>query len=412
MKKKLIELAARRDDALNRAQAALNEDRHEDYTSAMDEVSSLNAEIGRVQDLLQEQERRLLERQPTGAEAQDMAEERGAVLLKGGEVKFTALEVRRAVLNQTTLATTTLVQPTGAGSEIHDRLGDEVCSIVDQVRVTDMSGMGGYMESYVISELGANAGDVDTLAGTARAAGTDPVFGIAEIKPYEINTTSYVDRNIANLSPANYFAKIQGMAMRAMRRKLAGLILNGDGAASPTFYGMKNAKNKAGAAIFTTVDVSGVDVNLLDSLYFAYGSSDAMGPNARLLLTKADLKAIGALRGTNEKRRLFEIVPDASNPNTGIIRDGGLVLPYTICSDLTSLDGATAGTDDLLTMGYGDPMNFEVGLFGDFTVRVDESVKAVERMHTILGDAMVGGNLIVDKGMVWAKLPKNTAPAG
>ncbi len=408
MKRKLIDLSNQRNKHLQEAEAALTAGNSAGYDSAMEKVANLNTEIQQIQALLTEQERRLVEQQPTDAEARDMAEERGAILQKGGEVKFSAIEVHRAILNQTTLATTTLVQPTGAGSEIRDPLGNVVSSIVDQVMVTDMSGMGSYMEPYVISELGANAGKVETLAGTARTAGTDPTFGIAEIKPYEINTTSYVDRNLANLSPANYYAKIQGMAMRAMRRKLAGLILNGDGATSPTFYGMKNAKNKAGSNIFATVDVSAVDVNLLDTLYFAYGSSDAMGANARLLLTKADLKAIGALRGTNEKRRLFEIIPDTGNPNTGTIRDGGLVIPYTICSDLTTLSGTTAGTDDTLTMGYGDPMNFEVGLFGDFTVRVDESVKAVERMHTILGDAMVGGNLIVDKGMVWAKLPKAT----
>ena len=39
-------------------------------------------------------------------------------------------------------------------------------------------------------------------------------------------------------------------------------------------------------------------------------------------------------------------------------------------------------------------------------MRVDESVKAVERMLTILGDAMIGGNLIVDKGFVVATVAK------
>lgn len=405
LKRKLIDLSNQRTQLLQDASTALEAGNTADYDAAMEEVTNLNAEIQRIQNLLVEQERRLMEQQPTGAEVRDMAEERGSTLMKGGEVKFSALEVRRAILNQTTLATGSLVQPTGAGSDIRDPLGNVVSSIVDQVLVTDMSGMGSYMEPYVISELDASAGNVASLAGTARAASTDPAFGIAEIKPYEINTTSYVDRNISNLSPANYYAKIQGMAMRAMRRKLASLILNGDGSSSsPVFFGMKTAKNKAGANIYTTVGVSAVDVNLLDTLYFAYGSGDAMGTNARLLLTKADLKAIGALRGANEKRRLFEIIPDAGNPNTGTIRDGGLVIPYTICSDLTSLSTAKAGSSSVQTMGYGDPMNFEVGLFGDFTVRVDESVKAVERMHTILGDAMVGGNLIVDKGMVWATL--------
>lgn len=406
MKRKLIDLSNQRTQHLQAAEAALKANNVTEYDSEMEKVSNLNTEINRVKTLLDEQQRQILAAQPTGAEARDMAEERGSILMRGDAVKFSAMEVLRA-MNSTTLATGTLVQPTGAGSNIADPLGNVVSSIVDQVRVTDMSGMASFLEPYVISEIDANAGKVETLAGTARAASTDPTFGVAEIKPYEINTTSYVDRNISNLSPANYYAKIQNMAMRAMRRKLASLIVNGDGQASPTFFGIKSAKNKAGSAIYAAVDVSAVDVNLLDLLYFAYGSDDAMGANARLLLTKVDLKAIGALRGTNEKRRLFEIAPDAGNPNTGIIRDGGVVVPYTICSDLTSLSTATAGSAAIQTMLYGDPMNFEVGLFGDFTVRVDESVKAVERMHTILGDAMVGGNLTVDKGFVVATLPKS-----
>lgn len=53
---------------------------------------------------------------------------------------------------------------------------------------------------------------------------------------------------------------------------------------------------------------------------------------------------------------------------------------------------------DIQTMIYGDPMNFELGLFGDYSIRIDESVKAVERMNAILGDVMVGGNLIVKDG--------------
>ena len=111
--------------------------------------------------------------------------------------------------------------------------------------------------------------------------------------------------------------------------------------------------------------------------------------NARLLLTKKNLKAFGALRGTNEKRRLLDIVPDMANPNTGIIRDGGVVIPYTISADVT--DGKLL---------YGDPANYLLGLFGAYSIRVDESVKAVERMYAILGDVMVGGNLVVDKGFV------------
>lgn len=407
LRRTLNDKIAQRTARLEAAEAALTAGNQTDYAAAMEDVTNFNGEIGQLQDLIAEQDRKILTAPvPTAAEQRDMANERGNALLHGGEVKFSTDEVRRAVMNQVTVATETLVQPTGAGRDIRDPLGNVVSSIVDQVYVQNLTGMSAYLEPYVITETVATTGKVKTLAGTARATGTDPAFGVAKISPYEINVTQYVDRNIGNLSPADYYAKIYSMAMRAMRRKLAGLIVNGDGQASPDMFGIKTAKNVAGAAIYGTVNVSAVDETLLDSLFFAYGSDEAIGPNARLYLNKADLAAIGKLRNT-DKERVFRIRPEGGNPNVGTIENGGTVLPYTIVSDLTALSASTAGSSPIQTMLYGDPMNYELGLFGDFTVRVDESIKGVERMHTILGDAMVGGNLIVDKGFIVATLPKN-----
>lgn len=391
MKQKLYDLINKRAGLLQQAEDALKADNKTEYQSLMEQITNLNSEIQQVQDLVAEQDRQMLTAPaPTGSEAMDMIQERAAALQRGDDVTFTANEVRRALNNQTTLATGTIVQPTGAGAEIRDPVGNVVPSIVDRVRVVDMTGMGSFMEPYVITELDAKGGKVEETAGTARAASTDPTFGVAEIKPYELSVTSYVDRNIARLSPANYYNKIFGMAMRALRRKLADLIVNGDDPSTPTFFGITNAKNKAASNIFAEAALgSAIDVNTLDTLYFAYGSDEAIGAGARLLLTKTSLKALGQLRGTNEKRRLLTITPDPTNPNSGTIVDGGLVLPY----DLVKAVGDTK-------LLYGDPMNFEVGLFGDYTIRVDESVKAVERMYAILGDAFVGGNLVVDKGFV------------
>ena len=391
MKQKLYDLINKRAGLLQQAEDALKADNKTEYQSLMEQISNLNSEIQQVQDLVAEQDRKMLAAPaPTGSEAMDMIQERTAALQRGDNVTFTANEVRRALSNQTTLATGTIVQPTGAGAEIRDPVGNVVPSIVDRVRVVDMTGMGSFMEPYVITELDAKDGKVEETAGTARAASTDPTFGVAEIKPYELSVTSYVDRNIARLSPASYYDKIFGMAMRALRRKLADLIVNGDDPGTPTFFGITNAKNKAAANIFAEASLgAAIDVNTLDTLYFAYGSDEAMGAGARLLLTKASLKALGQLRGANEKRRLLTITPEPTNPNSGTIVDGGLVLPYDLVK-------AVGGTKLL----YGDPMNFEVGLFGDYTIRVDESVKAVERMYAIPGDAVAGGNLVVDKGFV------------
>lgn len=391
IRQKLYELTNQRSGLLQDAENALTANNQADYTAAMDKITKLNKDIQNYQTLVAEQDRQILNAPPpSGSEAQDMAHERATALLRGDAVTFTTNEVRRFLYNQTTLATGTLVEPVGAGSTINDKVGSVVPSIVDRVRTMDLTGISAYQEPYVITELDANGGKVEETAGTKRKASTSPTFGVSQINPYEMSVTDFVDRNISRLSTASYYEKIYSMAMKAMRRMLAKLIVNGDDPSTPTFFGITNAKNKAGAAISATQALgSAVDVNTLDELYFAYGSDETLGGNARLLLTKPVLKALGKLRGTNEKRRLFEIVHDTGNANSGIIQDGGMALPYDLVS---------AVSDTKLL--YGDPANYLVGLFGDYTVRVDESAHAEERLLTILGDAMVGGNLVVDKGFV------------
>lgn len=387
MRRKLIDLCATRSKEIEKAEAALNANDQETYAACMVKIGNMNTEIENIQALIREQDRKVMEAPTNPAEQRDIAEDRGAILMRGDDVQISAAEVRR-MLNSTTVATGTIVQPTGAGTNIHDPVGNQVSSIIDQVTVQDLTGMGAYQEPYVKAEMEAQSQKVETAAGTARTA-TDPTFGIAELRPREVNVTSFVDRNIARLSPADYYAKVMAMAMRAMRRAIAKMIITGDGEGSPAMFGITNAKNKASENIFAEETITAIDPTTLDQLYFAYGSDVAIGANARLLLTKKNLKAFGALRGTNEKRRLLDIVPDMANPNTGIIRDGGVVIPYTISADVT--DGKLL---------YGDPANYLLGLFGAYSIRVDESVKAVERMYAILGDVMVGGNLVVDKGFV------------
>ena len=413
MRRKLIDLKTQRTALLEGAETLLKEGKREEYRAEMAKVTKMNEEIKDVEDLVREQDRKFLEKAADPAEEKDKAEERGNELMKGHEVTFSPLEVAKALFvpkhteKSVTLATGTLAQPTGAGTDIRDALGYGVGAIIDQVYVQDLNGMSAYLEPYVISEPDAKGAKVTTAAGTARAASDDPQLGVAKIAPYELTTTSYVDRNISRLTPANYYAKVYAMAIRAMRRDTVKMIFNGDGQSTPDMYGIKNAKNMAGNPIFATVNVAEVGPDLLTDMMFAYGGDEELGGNCRLYLNKKDLQALGKLRGTNEKRRLFDIVPDAGNPNTGTIRDGGIIVPYSISSKLTALSASTAGASDIQAMVYGDPTNYELGLFGDYTVRVDESVKAVERMLTILGDAMVGGNLVVDKGFVVATLPKS-----
>ena len=406
MRRKLIDLKTQRTALLEGAEALLKEGKREEYRAEMEKVANMNGDIKDLQDLIQEQDRKFLDQAPDHREETDKALERADVLKKGGEVKFSARETIRDVYQaskQITLATGTIVQPTGAGAGIRDPLGNVVSSIVDEVYVQDLTGMSAFLEPYVINEVDAKGGKVATTAGTARTVSADPKFGVAKISPYELTVTTYVDKNISRLSPANYYEKIRSMAMRAMRRKLSSLIVNGDGQGSPDMFGIKNAKNMAGETIYAALEIAGgVNENLLTELFFAYGGDETIGANARLYCNKSDLRALGKIRGTQDKKQVFAFQPDTGNPNRGMIVDGGTMIPYAVNSFLTALEGAGKSVQ---TMVYGDPMNYEMGLFGEFSIRVDESVKAVERMYTILGDAMVGGNLVVEKGFVVAATP-------
>ena len=387
MKRKLIALAADRKAALNAAQAALEAGNQAEYSSQMEKVGNINTQIEQVQNLIREMERNIGVSTPSAAEARDMANERGRALLNRESVKITNVEVLRSLRNAVTI-TGTLVQPTGTGTEIHDTQ-PAISSLLDMVRVEDMTGLSGWEEPYVISEFDGDVEDPVAKSGQARSNSSDPVFGIAPITPLEVSTTSYVDRNISKLSPARYYEKVQQMALRALRRKAVGLIVNGAVKGGKTCYGIKTAKNTAGATIIATGTYADIDVNTLDELYFAYGADTELGGGAVLQLTKADLKALGELRGTNEKGRLFSITPKG-NGNRGVIADGGVQIPYVLVPDLSA--------GDLI---YGDPLNFLLGLFGDYEIRVDDSVKSIERMHTILGDVLLGGNVVEHHGFVY-----------
>lgn len=381
------------------AASAGNVEALKDFTA---QAAALNPEIEGYEALMRE-ENRFAGQSPAAptAEAQDRAEERMETLRNRGRVTFTRDEVMRDVFgirDATTLATGTIVEPTRVDPAIIDGVG-RVSSILDQVTVEDLTGTQGIKEPYLKADMDAHAGEVTTLAGTARTS-SDPTFGAVDIKPYETNVTTFVDRNLSRLTPVAYEEKIRSIAMRALRRKIISLIYNGDGQSSPDMYGIKTAVDTDGASMIKTVNLSAIGAGFLDELVFGYGGDEELAGGARLFLNKKDLQAIGALRNQNDER-IYEIIPDPGNPNTGRITDGGLIVPYTIGSDLSATSIATA--TNTLTMLYGDPVNYKLGLFGDYSIRIDESVKAVERMNAILGDCFVGGNVVLPDGFVVAK---------
>ena len=412
-RQKYMDALNRRADLIAQADSAFAENNIEKGKDLTAQAAALNPEIEGYQALLEQEGKFAGAKAPAmDPDAKDRAEERAETLRNGGRITFSIEEVIDGlglggrVKNSVTLATGTLLEPTRLATSIRDNLPG-VSSILDQVSVQDLTGTNGILEPLLYSEPEAQAGKIATLAGTARTAISDPTFGAVKISPYEVNVTTFVDRNLSKLTPIAYEEKIRSLAMKAMRRKIANMIYNGDGQAAPDMFGIKTAKDTAGRAMCEAVNITQIKAGFLDDFVFAYGTDEEMGGSARLYLNKKDLQAIGALRN-DELKRVYEIVQDPGNANTGRIIEGGLIVPYTIGSALTALTGATASASaDTIHMIYGDPINYELGLFGGYSIRIDESVKAVERMNTILGDVFVGGNVVQPEGFLLGTLPKS-----
>ena len=394
MEKKLLEIQERKNALLKELEGDVTEERMREIE---EEQRNLEADEARIKQQIELRNKlgNPIEK-PEAGRSEETAEERAAKVKESGKLEISAAETRSALIQQrsTTIATDTLAKPTKVGSDIKDDM-ESISSIVDQVTVTDLTGCAGFEEPYL--KTGLTAGERED--GSANKSTSDPVFRVAKLQPYLLNVTTYVSRNISRITPVAYEAKVRSLALKALRNKVAGLIANGK---AGEFMGIKIAKNTKDEDICKelTVESATIDATTLRKIVFSYGGSEELGANARLFLTKEDLAAFGAVRGTNEKKAIYDITPDQGNPNCGIIKDGGTIVPYTILSHLTSLSTAKQGSSKIQTMIYGDPKNFELGLFGPYTVEVSKDYKFAEGLLTIMGEAMVGGNVIVDGGFV------------
>lgn len=388
---RLNDLKSQRASFLENAEKQLNAGNNAEYKSLMAKAQELNPQIEDLDNLVKEYDRYDIAHAPKfGNDAKDL-KEMGNMLLAGERVGFATDLVKQALVsNAATTFSGDIVAPTGGGANINDGHNAQVSGLIDMVRVETFDGLAGWEESYLKEIQTATHGKPDVVGGTVRAD-SSPAWRKAKLLAHEVQTTAFVDKNIAKLSPAAYAQKAQGYALTALRREINKLIVNGDGSDSPEFFGFINAKNTKGENIFDTSAVKAVDEDALRSLVFGYGGPEELSPNARLILDKVNLDALGKIKiGSDDKRSLFDI---SMTGNSGTIKSGGLIVPYTISSAIGSK-----------TLAYGDPMAYMLALFGSYTIRVDESVKSVERMIAILGDVLAGGNLVADKGMLIANL--------
>lgn len=307
-----------------------------------------------------------------------------------GTFKKGTAETRAILVSSGDIAT-----PTQVAGDIRPNF-EHVPSIVDEVDVLDLEGMGSYKIPYEIS-----ISEADETAEGESYNESDPQYGYVTLTADTVTVLSQISKQVKKQTPVNYQTKVEDSAYKALKKKAAAIITNE--IATSTLSKTVNIDVVSGKGAITDKTLRNIALN--------YGSADAVMGDAVLMLTQADLVAFGDVRSDTTLQAVYEITPNAANPNTGTISDGGLTVRYILNSNLTAISGTTqpaSGSDAIVGMIYGQPRCCALGLFSGYEVLVSEDFAFDKGMLTIRGDVEMDAKVQVLNGFNVVKLPAAT----
>lgn len=301
-----------------------------------------------------------------------------------GTFKKGTAETRAILVSSGDIAT-----PTNVAGDIRPNF-EHVPSIVDEVDVLDLEGMGAYKIPYEVS--------ISTAAETAEGAAynsSDPTYDYVTLTPSTVTVMSQISKQVKKQTPVNYQTKVEDSAYKALKKKAAAVITNA--IATSSLSKTVNIDVVSGAGAITDKTLRNIALN--------YGSADAVMGDAVLQLTQADLVAFGDVRSDTTLQAVYEITPNAANPNTGTISDGGLTVRYILNSNLTPISGTAQAATAKVGMIYGQPKCCALGLFSGYEVLVSEDFAFDKGMLTIRGDVEMDAKVQVLNGFNVVTLP-------
>lgn len=317
------------------------------------------------------------------------AETRAQQFKTDRRAEISVAETRAVLVSGGKLAT-----PTEVNTEIQDRVGAGVSSIIDMVWVDDCEGMSVDRIPYVTQDIDEADDQTEGSAATSK----QPTFAYIDITPKSTAVLSQISKQAKKLTPVNYYDKCRSQALLSLRKKAARVVTDA----------LKASK------LVDTVDAAldsakkgVINDKTLRSLAMSYGGDEAIEGGAVLFLNKKDLVAFGDVRGTNEKKAVYEITPDSANPNTGIIKDGGLSVRYCLNKNLTACAGTAQTTKAQPTMFYGVPRCLKLDLFSDYEIAVSDDFAFDKLLSTIRGDVEMGADVVVPGGFVALTIAAN-----
>lgn len=253
-------------------------------------------------------------------------EKRAANLVKTGKLEMRAL-----------LSTGTIAKPTKVDG-ISD-LAEVGIGIIDDVHAVPLTGNGAYTVAYKKTEATA----ADVTDGNA-IGGTGSTYGTVTINPAEWGTLDTVSNQVKKMTPLNYLSEIERSALLALRIKACEKI---------------TAAVLASSLVEKKYSVA-LDQDFLRNLVLGFRSVRGKG-GVKLYINQEDLMTLGKVRGTSEKKALYEIKYDAGTNVSGIISEGGVAVPFRIVDELTKG-----------TQLFGQPGSIDMPMWDKYEIATDE----------------------------------------
>ena len=334
------------------------------------ELADINAQIAEIEKPADEEEKNnqrnklnFMKKEERGEKKMNI-EERNAAAQKFMETRRTAYgteETRSVLVSSGNIATPTQVDG------INENGFAGVSSIIDLVKVVNCEGMGANRVAYSKTDAVAAA---QTEGG--KLTGTGAAFGFVTIQPESAGIIDSISKQTKKQSPLQYESKVKEKAMVALRQYASKLV----------------TEKVLASTLLDTKTIAALDQNSVRDIAFSYGGDEGVDGAAYLFLNKEDLYDLGKVRGSNEKKAVFDISFDA-NPNTGTIKDGGTAVKFCLNKHLAKG-----------TMLYGQPKNIELDLFSQYEVAVSEDFMFDTLMDAIRGDVELGADVVAWHGIV------------
>ena len=351
----------------------------EDITA--DEIAAFEEE---VRSLKAEQAKLLADHKRAVKEAMNEGQERQVNKEEGDKVEERARALKQG--RSITVGSSHILLPSYESDQIDKPKFRVVSELLEKVKVVNFKGG----ESHSVPLLTAyGTGGYTAEGGNANAA--EPTFATVTIAKAKITAYAEVSEEVLKLPAADYEQAILEALRFALQKKIAIELVNGEGGTNKLVGFTASDTYCPAVPDASKLSLSAIDQNTLDTVLYGYGGDEEVGDDGVLILNKLTLKALAAVRGTNEKKRVYDV--DYKNKTI----DG---IPYIISSALPAF---SAASNNDIVIAYGHLSAIELDIFSDVEVKRSDDYKFKEGIIAYKGEVFAGSNVTSWKGLVLAK---------